>query len=86
MSSQPRGADGRPSLPPPPARPSKKEVADYLAQWGVEEAVQQAVNSAIQHKAADPVAHIANFLEEKGREAEAARTPPSGAPGTGAVD
>ena len=51
---------------------SAKEVADYLARWGVEEAVQQAVNSAIQQKAADPVLHIANFLEEKGREAEAA--------------
>ena len=71
MSSQPRGADGRPSLPPPPARPSKKEVADYLAQWGVEEAVQEAVNSAIRAKAADPIAHVAQILERKGHEMEA---------------
>ena len=53
------------------AKWTSREVADYLARWGVEEAVQQAVNSAIKHKAADPVLHIANMLEEKGRELEA---------------
>lgn len=50
-----------------------KEVTEYLSRWGVEDAVQQAVNSAIKHKAADPVLHVAKFLEEKGHEAEAAQ-------------
>ena len=68
---EPGGEPSRPSLPPPPARPSKKEVADYLSQWGVEEAVQEAVNSAIKAKAADPIAHVASILERKGHEMEA---------------
>ena len=50
---------------------SSRQAAEYLQRWGVEEAVQQAVNSAIKHKAADPVLHIADFLEEKGHEMEA---------------
>ena len=67
-------------MEPPPAAPastaakwSSKEVAEYLSRWGVEEAVQQAINSAIKNKAVDPGLHVAQILEDKGREAEAAQ-------------
>ena len=65
-----------PSMGEPPAQSkwSSREVSEYLARWGVEDAVQQAVNSAIKHKAPDPVLHVAKILEEKGREAEAAQS------------
>ena len=42
-------------------------VSEYLARWQVEEAVQQAVNSAIRLRAVDPVLHVAGFLEARGR-------------------
>ena len=48
-----------------------KEVEAYLRKFNVEEAVQAAVNSAILHKARDPILHVANFLEARGREHEA---------------
>ena len=64
--TEPASTGAKPAL-------SSREVSDYLAQWGVEDAVKQAINSAIRHKAADPVLHIAEILEQKGREAEAAR-------------
>ena len=68
------------SAPAPPApKWTGAEVSEYLARWGIEEAVQEAVNSAISHKAADPVLHVAKILEEKGRAAEAARRAESGA-------
>jgi hypothetical protein len=72
---------------PPPTttkRWSSTEVAEYLSRWGVEEAVQQAVNSAIKQKAPDPVLHIAEFLEQKGHEMEA--TLVSSAPPTTTTD
>ena len=56
-----------------PAKLTAAEVGEYLSKWQVEEAVQQAVNSAIRHKAADPVLHIADFLEARGKEIEAAQ-------------
>ena len=52
------------------AKWSAAQVGEYLAKWRVEEAVQQAVNSAILHKPEDPVLHIADFLEARGREIE----------------
>ena len=45
-----------------------KSVESYLRKFEVEEAVQAAVNSAILHKAADPILHIADFLENLGRQ------------------
>lgn len=56
-----------------PPKWSAAQVGEYLAAWQVEEAVQEAVNSAIRHKPADPVLHIADFLEAKGREIEQQR-------------
>lgn len=49
---------------------SAAQVSEYLAKWQVEEVVQQAVNSAIRHKPDDPVLHIADFLEARGRAIE----------------
>ena len=70
---QPGGGSGgavAPSLATAPkytASWSQEAVAEYLARWQVEEAVQQAVNSAIRLRAADPVLHVAGFLEARGR-------------------
>lgn len=50
------------------------EVQAYLRRFNVEEAVQAAVNSAILHKAANPILHIADFLEHLGRQQESAAT------------
>ena len=60
-------AAAAPSLATAPKWTSQEAVAEYLARWQVEEAVQQAVNSAIRLKAADPVLHVAGFLEARGR-------------------
>ena len=63
-----------------------KDVEAYLTRFGVEEAVQAAVNSAIRHKAADPILHVADFLEAAARAEEEANEEPepadasSGAP------
>lgn len=51
---------------------SARQIEEYLAKFSVEEVVQQAINSAIREKAADPVAHIADFLEARGLEIDAA--------------
>ena len=58
------------TVPAPSAAAPKWDaaaVSEYLARWQVEEAVQQAVNSAIRLRAADPVLHVAGFLEARGR-------------------
>ena len=47
-----------------------EEVAEYLSKWKVEEAVQAAINSAIRSRASDPLMHVADFLEARGRAAE----------------
>ena len=47
-----------------------KQVEAYLRKFMVEEAVQAAVNSAILHKAQDPILHVADFLEARGQEHE----------------
>ena len=47
-----------------------QDVEEYLAKWKVEEAVQAAVNSAIRSRTSDPIMHIADFLEAKGKAAE----------------
>ena len=59
----------QPAAAPPATAPkwSQEAVAEYLTRWQVEEAVQQAVNSAIRLRAADPVLHVAGFLEARGR-------------------
>ena len=57
-----------------PSKWSTQDVEEYLAKFDVENAVQQAVNSAIRSQAPDPVLHVAEILEAKGREAEAARS------------
>ena len=49
---------------------SEQQVEDYLAKWKVEEAVQAAINSAIRSRASDPIMHVADFLEARGRAAE----------------
>lgn len=71
-------------MPPQESAPSERwsgaDVEAYLARFQVEEAVQQAVNSAIRHKAADPVLHVADFLEARGTEMEAALNPLPAAP------
>ena len=56
-----------------PAVWNEEQVEAYLARFSVAEAVQLAVNSAIAHKAADPIMHIADFLEAKGLEIELAQ-------------
>lgn len=51
---------------------------EYLRRFEVEQAIQAAVNSAISHKADDPISHIADFLEKLGRQyesGEAGNTP-----------
>ena len=48
-----------------------EDVEGYLQKFEVEKAVQEAVNSAIKAKAADPVLHVADYLERRGREHEA---------------
>ena len=58
---------------PPPPKWTSADATTYLQEWQVEQAVQEAVNSAIAAKAADPVLHIADFLEARGRELEAAK-------------
>ena len=61
-----------------------KDVHEYLRRFDVEAAVQAAVNSAILHKAADPILHIADFLENLGQRHESAReegAPPAQAEG-----
>ena len=45
-------------------------MEEYLAKWKVEEAVQAAINSAIRSRASDPIMHVADFLEARGRAAE----------------
>ena len=45
-------------------------MEEYLAKWKVEEAVQAAVNSAIRSRANDPIMHIADFLEARGKAAD----------------
>ena len=52
-----------------------KDVEAYLARFGVEEAVQAAVNSAIRNKAVDPILHVADFLEATARAQEANEEP-----------
>ena len=47
---------------------SPQEVEQYLERFRVEEVVQAAINSAIRTRALDPVAHVADFLEARGRE------------------
>ena len=47
-----------------------QDVEEYLAKWKVEEAVQAAVNPAIRSRTSDPIMHIADFLEAKGKAAE----------------
>ena len=49
---------------------SSQDVEEYLAKWKVEEAVQAAINSAIRSRASDPIMHVADFLEARGRAAE----------------
>ena len=49
---------------------SPQQVEDYLARFGVEQTVQEAVNSAIRHKAQDPISHVADFLEARGKQLE----------------
>jgi hypothetical protein len=39
-----------------------QEVEDYLSQNRVQDLLSEAVNDAVQHKATEPVAHIADFL------------------------
>lgn len=51
-------------------RLSEQQVEEYLAKWKVEEAVQAAINSAIRSRASDPIMHVADFLEARGRAAE----------------
>ena len=51
-------------------RISEQQVEEYLAKWKVEEAVQAAINSAIRSRASDPIMHVADFLEARGRAAE----------------
>ena len=51
---------------------SADQVEAYLARFRVEENVQEAINSAIRDKAPDPILHIADFLEARGLEIEAA--------------
>ena len=65
---EPPSSSGQPAAAP---KWTSKEVAAYLARWGVETAVQEAINSAIKHKAPDPVLYVADFLEQKGHEMEA---------------
>ena len=48
-------------------RISEQQVEEYLAKWKVEEAVQAAINSAIRSRASDPIMHVADFLEARGR-------------------
>lgn len=55
---------------------STNDVQDYLRRFKVEEAVQAAVNSAIAHQAADPILHIADFLENLGKQLENAESAP----------
>ena len=55
-----------------PSKWSTQDVEEYLAKFDVENAVQQAVNSAIRARAADPILHIADFLEARGTEVQAA--------------
>ncbi|KAL1524383.1 hypothetical protein AB1Y20_019278 [Prymnesium parvum] len=52
-------------------------VHAYLRRFQVEEVVQAAVNSAIVHKAANPILHIADFLEELGRKYESTAPAPA---------
>ena len=49
---------------------SSQDVEEYLAKWNVEEAVQAAVNSAIRSRTSDPIMHVADFLEARGKAAE----------------
>jgi|Transcript_44090 hypothetical protein len=49
-----------------------KRVEAYLQQFRVEEAVQAAVNSAILHKVRDPILHVAEFLDARGRDHDTA--------------
>ena len=48
------------------------QVEEYLTKFQVEAVVQHAVNSAISHRAVDPILHIADFLEARGLEIESA--------------
>ena len=68
-----RGDVSRPETSAAAQKWNAEQVAEYLARWQVEEAVQQAVNSAIRLRAADPVLHVAGFLEARGRVQEDAQ-------------
>ncbi|KAG8457413.1 hypothetical protein KFE25_011268 [Diacronema lutheri] len=39
-----------------------QEVEEYLARFKVQDVLSEAVNDAVQHKASDPVSHIADYL------------------------
>ena len=55
----------------PADRPAKEGFGWGACEDVFKEAVQEAVNSAIKAKAADPIAHVASILERKGHEMEA---------------
>lgn len=53
-------AHAGPPLPPHPAPAA--QVEEYLSRYRVQDVLSEAVNDAVQHKAADPLSHIADYL------------------------
>ena len=64
---------------------TSSDVQEYLGNFKVEEAVQDAVNSAIRHRAEDPVSHVADFLEARALEQATAAAGPAAAAGQAEV-